>query len=158
MLHSPTLTEVLPSSSDALLPPALLPTLMRLLLRGGRIMPLMGLGGGDPGGELAIFLVVLRAIARVLVVVWLFEVGRKVEEGEPARKGRDVYMQCICRRMRDDDWMVGNETTARVAPYLSLLRGQQREPLLRGASGNSWKEYPAREKSSSHRCSWRMSS
>lgn len=53
-----TLTEVLLSSSDALLPPpALLVMLMRLWLLGGRIRALIGLEGtlgGDPGGELAI--------------------------------------------------------------------------------------------------------
>lgn len=49
--------------------------LMRLLLRGGRIMPLMGLGGGDPGGELVISMVVLRAIGLVLVVRGLSDVG-----------------------------------------------------------------------------------
>jgi hypothetical protein len=57
--NSPTLTEVRPSSSDALLPPpALLLMLMRLLLRGaGRTMALSGRGGrlpGDAGGEVAI--------------------------------------------------------------------------------------------------------
>ena len=55
---SPTLTEVFPSSSEALLPPVLLLTLMRLLLRGaGLTMALMGRCGsvpGDVGGELAI--------------------------------------------------------------------------------------------------------
>lgn len=55
-INSPTLTEVLPSSSEALLPPpALLETLMRLLLRGaGRTMALRGrwdMFPGDCGGE-----------------------------------------------------------------------------------------------------------
>ena len=53
----PTLTLVRTSSSDALLPPTLLLTLMRLLLRGaGRTMALCGRWGrfpGDAGGELA---------------------------------------------------------------------------------------------------------
>lgn len=61
--HSPTLTEVRPSSSEARLPfappPALLLTLMRLLLLGaGRTMALNGRCGrvpGEAGGELAIF-------------------------------------------------------------------------------------------------------
>lgn len=55
--HVPTLTDVLASSSDALLPPARLLTLIRLELRGAfRIMALMGRGCagnaddvGDPG-------------------------------------------------------------------------------------------------------------
>ena len=59
-LNVPTLTEVLPSSSEALLPPpALLVMLMRLFVRGGRIIALTGRDGmpdGDPGGELAIAL------------------------------------------------------------------------------------------------------
>lgn len=50
-----TLTAVLLSSSEALLPPpARLLTLMRLLERGGRIMALMGRWmplAGEPGGE-----------------------------------------------------------------------------------------------------------
>jgi len=59
-MHSPTLTEVLPSSSEALLPPpALLCMLIRLLLLGaGRTMALSGRCGrvpGEAGGELAIF-------------------------------------------------------------------------------------------------------
>lgn len=55
--HLPTLTEVLASSSDALLPPTLLDVLIRLLLLGaGRIMALSGRWGrvpgpGDDGGE-----------------------------------------------------------------------------------------------------------
>ena len=51
----PTFTAVLPSSSDARLPPGLLLTLIRLLLLGGRIMALIGRCGpadGDVGGEL----------------------------------------------------------------------------------------------------------
>ena len=52
----PTLTEVFPSSSDALLPPpALLVMLMRLFVLEGRIMALAGrCGTGEVGGELAI--------------------------------------------------------------------------------------------------------
>jgi len=55
-MHLPTLTDVLPSSSEALLPPpALLCTLMRLLLLGaGRTMALSGRCGsvpGEAGGE-----------------------------------------------------------------------------------------------------------
>lgn len=57
----PTLTDVLPSSSDALLPPpTLLATLIRLLLLGGLIIALSGRCGkadGDPGGELAMALI-----------------------------------------------------------------------------------------------------
>lgn len=46
--YVPTLTEVFPSSSDARLPPpALLEVLIRLFVRGGRIMALIGRGGGD---------------------------------------------------------------------------------------------------------------
>lgn len=63
LLHVPTLTEVFPSSSEARLPPpALLALLIRLFVRGGRIIALMGRGGGDmpvggdPGGELAMAL------------------------------------------------------------------------------------------------------
>lgn len=56
----PTLTDVLPSSSEALLPPpALLVMLMRLFVRGGRMKALAGreeMPDGDPGGELAIAL------------------------------------------------------------------------------------------------------
>jgi hypothetical protein len=55
-MHLPTLTAVLLSSSEALLPPGLLLTLMRLELRFGRIMALMGRGtpfAGEPGGEVA---------------------------------------------------------------------------------------------------------
>jgi hypothetical protein len=56
----PTLTDVLPSSSDALLPPpTLLVILIRLLLLGGFIIALMGRCGkpdGDSGGELAMAL------------------------------------------------------------------------------------------------------
>jgi hypothetical protein len=56
--NSPTLTDVRASSSDALLPPpALLPTLIRLLLLGaGRTIALKGLWAkfpGEAGGELA---------------------------------------------------------------------------------------------------------
>lgn len=54
----PTLTDVLPSSSEARLPPALLVILIRLsarfrlLARGGLIIMLAGLtGGGEPGGD-----------------------------------------------------------------------------------------------------------
>lgn len=52
----PTLTAVLLSSSEALLPPGLLLMLMRLELRFGRIIALMGRGtplAGEPGGEVA---------------------------------------------------------------------------------------------------------
>lgn len=55
----PTLTEVLPSSSEARLPPpALLVMLIRLFVLGGRIIALIGLEAvpGDPGGELAMAL------------------------------------------------------------------------------------------------------
>lgn len=55
--HVPTLTAVLPSSSDARLPPGLLLILMRLLLRGVRITALIGRGAGpvgDAGGETVI--------------------------------------------------------------------------------------------------------
>lgn len=55
--HIPTLTAVLPSSSDARLPPGLLLVLMRLVLRGVRITALIGRGAGpvgDPGGETVI--------------------------------------------------------------------------------------------------------
>jgi hypothetical protein len=55
-MHLPTLTAVLLSSSEALLPPGLLLTLMRLELRFGRIIALMGRGtpfAGEPGGEVA---------------------------------------------------------------------------------------------------------
>lgn len=58
--HSPTLTAVLLSSSEARLPLGRLPVLMRLLLRGERMTALMGLvgmpGGGEPGGDIAISL------------------------------------------------------------------------------------------------------
>lgn len=53
----PTLTAVLPSSSDARLPPCRLLILRRLLLRGVRISALMGRGAGpvgDAGGETVI--------------------------------------------------------------------------------------------------------
>lgn len=65
----PTLTEVLPSSSEALLPPpTLLETLMRLLLRGaGRTMALTGRWGmfpGDCGGEVEAILASPAAQAR----------------------------------------------------------------------------------------------
>jgi hypothetical protein len=57
----PTLTDVLPSSSEALLPPpVLLVILMRLVVRGGLMMALTGrewTPEGDSGGELAIALV-----------------------------------------------------------------------------------------------------
>jgi len=53
--HIPTFTDVFPSSSEALLPPpVLLLTLIRLALRCGRTIALIGLVGalgGDPGGE-----------------------------------------------------------------------------------------------------------
>jgi hypothetical protein len=55
-MHLPTLTAVLLSSSEALLPPGLLLTLMRLELRFGRIIALMGRAtpfAGEPGGEVA---------------------------------------------------------------------------------------------------------
>jgi len=55
--HIPTLTAVLPSSSEARLPPCLLLVLIRLLLRGVRITALIGRGAGpvgDPGGETVI--------------------------------------------------------------------------------------------------------
>jgi len=55
-MHLPTLTAVLLSSSEALLPPGLLLTLMRLELRFGLIIALMGRGtpfAGEPGGEVA---------------------------------------------------------------------------------------------------------
>ena len=58
--HVPTLTEVLPSSSEARLPPpALLVMLMRLFVLGGLIIALIGRWGkpaGDSGGELAMAL------------------------------------------------------------------------------------------------------
>lgn len=57
--HVPTLTAVLPSSSEARLPPCLLLILNRLLLRGVRITALMGRGAGpvgDAGGETVISL------------------------------------------------------------------------------------------------------
>ena len=55
LLHIPTLTEVLPSSSDALLPPpCLLLMLIRLELLPACNTPLIGrAGGGEAGGELA---------------------------------------------------------------------------------------------------------
>lgn len=56
----PTLTAVLPSSSEARLPPCRLLMLMRLLLRGVRITALMGRGAvpvGEAGGETVIALV-----------------------------------------------------------------------------------------------------
>lgn len=55
-LHVPTLTDVLPSSSEALLPPpGLLPMLIRLELLPAWKTPLMGrIGGGEADGELAI--------------------------------------------------------------------------------------------------------
>jgi hypothetical protein len=52
--HVPTLTAVLESSSEAREPPSLLPMLILLLERCGRIMALMGrwtAPGGEPGGE-----------------------------------------------------------------------------------------------------------
>lgn len=57
-MHIPTLTAVLPSSSDARLPPCLLLILKRLVLRGVRMTALIGRGGavGDAGGETAISL------------------------------------------------------------------------------------------------------
>lgn len=58
-IHIPTLTAVLPSSSDARLPPCLLLILKRLVLRGVRMTALMGRGGapvGDAGGETVISL------------------------------------------------------------------------------------------------------
>ena len=69
-LYRPTLTDVLPSSSDARLPPpALLVMLMRLFARGGRIIPLMGREPtpGEPGGELAMALQVLLRRQNVVV-------------------------------------------------------------------------------------------
>lgn len=54
--HLPTLTAVLLSSSEALLPLGLLLMLMRLELRFGRIIALKGRGtpfAGEPGGEVA---------------------------------------------------------------------------------------------------------
>ena len=53
--HVPTLTDVLPSSSDALLPPpCLLLMLIRLELLPGWKIPLIGrMGGGEAEGELA---------------------------------------------------------------------------------------------------------
>ena len=65
----PTRTEVLLSSSEALLPPVLLFTLIRLPLRGVRIIALIGLDGGptgDPGGELAISVVIYVGCAKML--------------------------------------------------------------------------------------------
>jgi hypothetical protein len=56
-MHLPTLTAVLLSSSEALLPPCLLLMLMRLELRFERIIALIGRGtpfAGEPGGEVAI--------------------------------------------------------------------------------------------------------
>lgn len=53
--NAPTLTDVLPSSSDALLPaPGLLLTLIRLDGRLGWKMPLIGRAGGGDAGGLAI--------------------------------------------------------------------------------------------------------
>ena len=61
-MNIPTFTDVFPSSSEALLPPpALLVMLIRLFVLGGRIIALTGREGmpeGDPGGELAIALLV----------------------------------------------------------------------------------------------------
>ena len=56
-LDVPTFTAVFPSSSDARLPPFRLLMLKRLLLRGVRIIALMGRGAapaGDAGGETVI--------------------------------------------------------------------------------------------------------
>jgi hypothetical protein len=60
-MHSPTLTAVLPSSSENLLPACLLLMLIRLELRVGRMPGIMLIGrcltpiaAGDPGGEVAI--------------------------------------------------------------------------------------------------------
>jgi len=60
IVHSPTFTEVLPSSSEALLPPpCLLLMLIRLVLLGALIIALTGRcerPDGEAGGELAISL------------------------------------------------------------------------------------------------------
>jgi hypothetical protein len=75
-VNIPTFTEVLPSSSEALLPPpALLVMLMRLFVLGGLIIALTGLGGlpeGDPGGELAIALLIpsLRQNAEISNILY----------------------------------------------------------------------------------------
>ena len=49
--YSPTLTAVRESSSDALLPPVLLPRLMRLLLRGAEVGAGAGAGAAIARGE-----------------------------------------------------------------------------------------------------------
>jgi hypothetical protein len=88
-VNIPTLTEVLPSSSDALLPPpALLVMLMRLFVLGGLIIALTGLGGlpeGDPGGELAITLLIpsLRQNAEISNILY-YVVEDEVREGRYA--------------------------------------------------------------------------
>ena len=63
-MNRPTLTAVFESSSDARLPPGRLLVLRRLALRAGRIMALIGRGGGtgDAGGE-AIVMLALRSSA-----------------------------------------------------------------------------------------------
>jgi hypothetical protein len=71
-LYVPTLTDVFPSSSEARLPPpTLLVILIRLVVRGGRIIALMGREPtpGEPGGELAMALCVSAAATKCYVVV-----------------------------------------------------------------------------------------
>jgi hypothetical protein len=99
-VNIPTLTEVLPSSSDALLPPpALLVMLMRLFVLGGLIIALTGLGGlpeGDPGGELAITLLSpsLRQNAEISNILY-YVVEDEVREGRyQAKEAKVLQSRC----------------------------------------------------------------
>lgn len=86
-MYVPTLTDVLPSSSEALLPPGLLLMLMRLELRAGRRMALIGRdcegeeGVGDAGDPTIVLAlskdqmnVVLKQFFRCVVEIFLFEI------------------------------------------------------------------------------------
>lgn len=101
--HLPTLTAVLLSSSDALLPPGLLLMLRRLELRLGRNMALTGRGtpfAGEPGGEVAM------CAATAAPLTWGEIVRRPLQLG--------CTSQCVwveCRRGRGESNLAAGEAS-----------------------------------------------
>jgi hypothetical protein len=106
--YLPTLTAVLLSSSDALLPPGLLLMLRRLELRLGRIIALTGRGtpfAGDPGGEVAMCAATAAPLTCGIFVRRPLQLGRGLQcAGAECRggKGEDrlaVVEASVCIRV-----------------------------------------------------------
>ena len=116
-MHSPTLTAVLPSSSEALLPPpCLLPMLMRLELRcicRVALDDLCNAPGGEAGGELAI-------------VHWLpfavNQTGRAVFSHGIVSSAPVYRQSCILHwNFNGIEWIVGNGRANRRCRELSHI-------------------------------------